>query len=133
MKRKAFLVIASILMIVIGVLRGMGGIFLYTKGSELVTNRPIIASEFQIKMVAMGLVIICILLIYSGIILLWNTNKGAWNISAVVLLLFLVTGLINGFVLFGRPVDQGQMINIIAVLVSIGLLITGKPALNKRE
>ena len=70
MKRKVLLIIASILMIVIGVLRGFGGMALLLKGNNLETNSPIIAGELQIKLVSSGLLLVCILLIYSAINLL---------------------------------------------------------------
>ena len=48
MKRKIFLIIASILMIVLGLLRGFGGIALFIKGSGLRTNGPNNKKPFNI-------------------------------------------------------------------------------------
>lgn len=131
MKKKTFLSIASVLMIAIGILRGLGGISLFLKGNSLETNQRIIANELQIKMVAIGLIIVCILLIYAAVALLWKNTKKAWYISLLVLVLFFINGIINGYLLFGQPVAQGQMINIITVITCSGLLFSGKTALCK--
>jgi len=34
--------------------------------------------------------------------------------------------------LFGQPIDQGQIINIVAVIIIIIFLITGNPAITHR-
>ena len=129
MKRKVLLIIASILMIVIGVLRGFGGMALLLKGNNLETNSPIIAGELQIKLVSSGLLLVCILLIYSAINLLRKYSRKSWNLCFIAMLLFLLGGVLNGFLLFGQPIDQGQIINIGAVLIISIFLFTGKPAL----
>ena len=133
MKRKIFIWIASFLMVLIGILRGLGGISLFLKGNKLATNQPIVASSIQIQLVAIGLVIVCILLISSGMLLLLRNNKRSLKFCVGGLILFLLGGLMNGFLLFGRPVDQGQLINIITVIIIGGLLLLGKSALSKNK
>jgi hypothetical protein len=133
MKKKTFLIIASFLMILIGILRGLGGLSLFLKGNTLETNQPIIANELQIKLVALGLVLICVLLIYSGINVVRKYSKRSWNVSLIALILFLFGGIMNGIILFGKPVVKGQMINIIAVIICSVFLILGKSAPGNQE
>ncbi len=47
-------------------------------------------------------------------------------------ILMIVIGVLNGFLLFGQPIDQGQIINIVAVIIIIIFLITGNPAITHR-
>lgn len=133
MKRKILLIIASILMIVIGLLRGFGGIALFLKSSGLETNIPIIANDMQIKLVSSGLLLVCVLLIYSAINLLRKYSLKSWNLCIIALLLFLSGGVLNGFLLFGHPIDKGQVINIVAVIIVSIFLFTGKPAITNRS
>jgi hypothetical protein len=102
---------------------------LLLKGNNLETNSPIIAGELQIKLVSSGLLLVCILLIYSAINLLRKYSRKSWNLCFIAMLLFLLGGVLNGFLLFGQPIDQGQIINIVAVLIISIFLFTGKPAL----
>ena len=131
MKRNVFLSFASILMLVIGLLRGFGGIALLLMGSGLETNMPVIANDVETKLVSIGLLFVCVLLIYSAINLLRKYTLMRWNLCFFSLLLFLSDGVLNGFLLFGHPIDQGQIINIVAVIIVSIFLLTGKPAINR--
>jgi len=133
MKKKILLIIASILMIVIGLLRGFGGIALFIKGSGLKTNIPIIANNLQIKLVSSGLLLVCVLLIYSAVNQLRKYSLKSWNLCFLALLLFLLGGVLNGFLLFGHPIDKGQVINIVAVLIVSAFMLVGKPAIADRS
>lgn len=129
MKRKYWLVIASIIMILIGILRGIGGISLFRKGNQLITDIPIIATNLQIDLIAFGLLLICVLFIYVSINLIRKNSRRSWNFCWLVLLLFLLGGLLNGYLLFGQPIDQGQKINFIAAFIVSVFLFIGKSAL----
>ncbi len=134
MKRKYLLIISAILLILVGVLRASGGVTLLIKGKQLDTQVPIVASDQQIMIVAIGLLIIGVLLVLSAINLLRKYSYSSWLLCWIVLFLFLVSGLINGYFLFGQPLDQGQRINIAAVVLVGILLFLGKSSLTpKRE
>jgi uncharacterized membrane protein len=133
MKRKYWLLAAAILMILIGILRGSGGMALLIRGRQLETTVPIIASGGALIIVAIGLLIIALLLILAGINLMKNKSTTSWDLSWIVLIFFFLDGLLNGFLLFGQPIDQGQRINIIAVLLIGILLFLGKPGLKLKE
>ena len=129
MNKKHALIIAAVLTTIIGVLRALGGIALFIKGNALDTEIPVVASESQMYSVTIGLLVIGVLFVIASVNLIRNYSKKSWVISWIILFLFIVGGLINGFVLFGHPIDQGQKINIIVVII-IGLfLMLGKSAL----
>lgn len=129
MKRKYWLVIAAFIMILIGLLRGIGGTTLLLKGNHVDTNIPIMATSLQIKLVAYGLLLICLLFIYGSISLIRKYSKRSWNYCWLVLFIFLLGGLLNGYLLYGKPLEQGQMINFISVFIVSAFLFLGKPAL----
>ena len=133
MNKRYWLIIATIIMILVGILRAFGGIALLTKGNQLDTGIPIIASKTQIYIVAIGLLIIGALFVFAAIKLLRNYSKTNWNVCWIVLLLFILGGLLNGFLLFGQPLDQGQKINLVAVILIGLLLFLGKPALKLKK
>jgi hypothetical protein len=133
MNKKYWLMIAAIIMILVGILRAFGGIALLTKGNQLDAGIPIIASETQIYIVAIGLLIIGVLFIFASIKLIRNRSIKNWNICWIVLLLFVLGGSFNGFLLFGQPLDQGQRINLVAVILIGSLLFLGKSALKLRK
>lgn len=133
MKKKYWIIISAVIMILIGILRAIGGIALLIKGNQLDAGIPIIASETQTYIVAIGLLIISILLIYVSINLLRRYSKMSWNICWIVLVLFLLGGLLNGYLLYGQPVDQGQKINFTAAILVGLFLFLGKSALKVKK
>jgi len=133
MKGKYRLMIAAILMILIGILRGSGGMALLIKGKQLETIVPIVASDCALIIVAIGLLIVALSLILAAINLIKNNSTTGWYLSWIVLIFFFLDGLLNGYLLFGQPLDQGQRINIVAVLLIGILLFLGKPGLKVKQ
>lgn len=133
MKGKNWLIISAVIMIIVGVLRAVGGIALLTKGNHLDTEVPIIASDMQIYIAAIGLLIIGILLVYASINLVRKYSKKSWNLCWIVLILFILGGLLNGYLLFGQPLDQGQKINLTAAILVGLFLFLGKSALKTEK
>lgn len=133
MNRKFGLIAAVILLILLGLLRGSGGMFLLIKQAQLQTDNPIVASNFQIVLVGIGLLMVGVLFILAAINLIRNYSYRSWLFSWIVLIISFLDGLINGYLLFGKPLDQGQRINIIAVIVVGIFLFLGKPALNSER
>ncbi|NOX84699.1 MAG: hypothetical protein GXO86_01845 [Chlorobi bacterium] len=129
MNKKYWLKIAAVIMVLAGVIRAIGGIALLLKGDRLDIEMTITASDLQIIIVAIGLLIIGILFVYAAINLLRDYSKKSWNICWIILLLFILSGLLNGFLLFGQPLDQGLKINFAIVIIIGVLLYLGKPAL----
>ncbi len=130
--KKTWLVIASILMILVGILRGYGGFLLIIRGKMLTTGLEISASGNQTIIAGSGLIIVLILFLISAFFLLKDQSKTGWNTGWFAITFFILDGLLNGYLLFGAPRIQGQLINVIAgILIGISLIL-GRKALKNR-
>ena len=125
--KKVHLLIASFLMIMVAILRGAGGFLLILRGNTINTGHAISASNNQALKVGIGLIIVLILFGISAFLLLRNQSKIGWILSWIATIIFIVGGLINGFILFDKPKFQGQFINIIfGILIGINLILGKK-------
>ena len=97
-----------VLAILVGVARGIGGLGLIALGGSTSGT-----------MVGIGLVIVASWLIVAGICCLVKKTPACykWLIAGIVV--FWLDGIINGFVLFGRPQLSGQIINAAMLLLII--------------
>ena len=130
--KKYWLSFASVLMIVVGLLRGMGGVTLLTHGDKLDLGLPVTASPAELKIAAYSLVAVCLLLVISAVSLTIRKLVSNYAFCWASLGLFLVSGLVNGFLLFGHPLGSGQLINW-GVSFVIGLcLVLGKDAVHPK-
>lgn len=118
--KKYLLVAASVLMLLIGLLRGFGGVVLITDSTVVSPE----LSSMRVNFAAWSLIIVCCLLIFAGINLIIRRNKVAWTMSWIAIAIFIVGGVANGFALFGQPLGSGQLINI-SVSVVVGCLLLG--------
>ena len=109
--KKYWLSFASVLMIIVGLLRGMGGVTLLTQGDKVNLGLPVTASPTELKIAAYGLIAVCLLLVISAVSLTIRRLVSNYAFCWASLLLFLASGLINGFLLFGHPLGSGQLIN----------------------
>ncbi|MBN1780928.1 hypothetical protein JW948_07390 [bacterium] len=133
MNRKYGLIAASVFMILIGLTRALGGAALIVKGNRVGAGLPITGSAPQIQIAAAGLLVVGILFVYVSISLVRKFTKSAWTGCWIVLALFILGGLLNGFLLYGQPQVKGQVINVIAAGLAGILLLTGRPALKKNN
>jgi hypothetical protein len=131
MNRKIFLYVAGSLMFFIGLLRGLGGLFSLTKGMETIVNVNI--ASWKTTVASADLFTVALLLIVSACLLFVRRNKAAWIFSWISIGLFIIGGLVNGFLLFGKPQIDGQIVNW-SVSILIGLfLLFGKNSLKEKE
>lgn len=128
--KKYWLAIASFLMIIAGLLRGIGGLSLLGETAPE-TEIPIIASPGEITIAAYCLLIVCVLFIASGLSLTVRRTRVNWILSWGSIVLFLAGGVINGFLLFGHPLGTGQIINIVVSCLIGVCLIMGKDNIRK--
>jgi len=127
MKKRYQVTASSLLMIIIGLLRSFGGISLLKQGNQIDTKVPIIASSGQLNGVGTGLLIVGILLIVAAVYFWSSLTRRSWFICWIALTVFLLNGLVNGFVLFGHPLAQGQIINWGAAIIIGFLLYHNRP------
>lgn len=124
--KKQGLTIASLLMIIVGLLRGMGGLALLTDRESLDLDLPLTASPGEADAAAYSLLVVCFLLVLSGLSLTIRRVRLTWLLSWVSILLFLIGGAVNGFLLFGHPLATGQWINLGICCVIGTCLFIGK-------
>ena len=126
-KRPISLIIASILMIILGLARGIGGIILLLEGKS--TLPDIKTNETVLIFLAVGLIIIGVMEIITavGIYLL---KKKFWLLGIIITVLFVIDGAINGYFLFGRPGAQGTVVNLIAAIIIITFLLLSKKSIH---
>ena len=132
MKNKYQVAISSLLMIFIGLFRSIGGISLLLGGDQLGTKVPILASAGQLNGVGIGLLIVGILLIVSAAYFWRRLTRRSWLLCWIALIIFLLDGLVDGFILFGQPLAQGQIINWSAAII-IGILLYHNRPQSKSE
>lgn len=125
MKIPKSIIIGATLMILLGLARGIGGITLLIQGKNTLSN--IIASENTIQILASGLILIGLLEIISAIGV-FRLKRVFWILGIVVTVAFVIDGAINGYYLFGKPGDQGTIVNGIVAILIISSLLIGKKA-----
>lgn len=129
--KKYALTIASFLMIIVGLLRGMGGVALLTDRENLDLGLPLTASPTEADAAAYSLLVVCFLLVVSGLWLTIRRIRVTWWLSWISVLLFLIGGAVNGFLLFGHPLSAGQMLNLAISCVIGACLFMGKERIRK--
>ncbi len=128
-KKPIALIIGSILMILLGLARGIGGLVLLLQGSE--TLPGIQSNETVLIFLAAILILIGITEIIAaiGVFLL---RKGYIFLGIVTTIIFVIDGAVNGYFLFGKPGGQGTIVNIIAAAIIISFLLAGKKSLSNK-
>jgi hypothetical protein len=124
------LIIGAVLMILLGLARGIGGIILLIQGKATLSN--IKTDETVLIFLSIGLILIGIFEIISAVGIYYLKRK-YWFLGIVVTVLFVIDGTINGYFLFGKPDDQGTAVNLIAGIIIITFLLLGKKSLNNTK
>ena len=107
--------VGAILAILVGILRGIGGVYLLTENPSAVD-----------KGVGAVLVLIACWLIVSGVCLLVTRSDKWRKLLAMGMIAFWIDGIVNGFLLFGRPLLSGQLINLVwTILVLLCVTSSG--------
>ena len=100
-KRKLLAVVGGVLAILVGLLRGIGGLTL------------VCAPETSMHLwIGLGLLLVASWLIITGLGYIVKRDS-CWRLWLTAgLILFWIDGIINGFLLFGSPQFSGQIINL---------------------
>ena len=93
------------------------------KGVETLSG--IKTNEIILIFLAIGLILIGIIEIISAVGVYFLKRK-YWLLGIFVTVLFVIDGAVNGYFLFGKPGDQGTVVNLIAAVIIITLLLLGK-------
>jgi hypothetical protein len=129
MKRRIYITMASVLMILVGILRGIGGIILLINGNNLDVEPKIMASDLISRICGIELITLFFIFLVASLKLLKNKSLSGWNLAWIGLFIFIFGGLINGYLLFGTPFVQDQIINFVASILIATCLIFGKKSL----
>jgi hypothetical protein len=131
--KNRYLITASIIMIFVGILRGIGGILLILNGNNVNAGQAISASKSEAQLLGIGLIVVFLLFLVAAFLIFNRKNRIGLIISWIAVAAFLSGGIINGFVLFSKPIVQGQIFNLIAALIIAVNLILGKVSINKNQ
>jgi hypothetical protein len=118
-------------MIIVGLIRGIGGFLLIHNGNSVIEGPSHLLPVRMFTLMGIGLIIVLIFFAAAAFFILSKKSKTGWVLSWVAIAIFLLDGIINGYILFGGPKFQGQLINIIASLLIIIPLILAKVPLRK--
>jgi hypothetical protein len=113
------LLLASILLLLLGLARGAGGLVLLRQGSPAVDSNRI--SQQTVSLLGFGLLLIALGAIVASVGIMRRRVWG-WRLGMIVPVIFVLDGALNGFLLFGKPGDRGTIINVVAALLIIGCL-----------
>ena len=129
-KKCKLLCVASALMFVFGIVRGVGGII------NLLNDEHSLAFFSSSTALPVLLVVGFILLsaaTFITAIAIFEHNKNYLSAGIILTLSFVLSGAIKSYFFAGKPMDQGTVINIIAAVIIISLLMLGKRTLDKNE
>lgn len=131
MNKKAFLIIAAVLMTLVGLLRGVGGAILLFQGNKVAVEPPIMSSDMVARLCGVGLLLVMTLLLVASYKLLKHKSRSGWNLSWIGIAVFLIGGIINGYLMFGNPFVEDQIINFSASLLVAASLLLGKKTVKR--
>lgn len=126
MQARWYLIAAGALMAALGLVRGAGGLALVLRGPAL--DPAIRVGAGAAALVGGVLLLLGLLLLVAAIGVLRRARR-FWWLGLVATLAFVVDGLINGLVLYGRPGAGGTAANLIAAALIVAGLILGRSAL----
>lgn len=120
--RCSFLCIASALMFLFGLIRGIGGFL------ELIDNNTFLAAINQNQVLIVSAVLVSILLtsaiLISSIGVFEQSKRDVLNAIALIIL-FVINSLVNAYLLAGNIKNSETTINAIIATIIIALLVLG--------
>ena len=127
MNPRRILTLAGVLMILLGLARSAGGIVLLSQGAA--ADPSIRASDATCAAVGGFLLALGAGLILSAVGVL-RRHRRAWLLGIGFTVAFVVDGMVNGYLLYGRPGDQGTVVNVVAATLILICLFAGAKALD---
>ena len=122
-KRPLKLIVAALSLLLLGLIRGGGGLSLLIRGKGIFPD--IQASESEITLVGILLCVVGLVLIISAMGFFIEKKK-FWVMGIISVVLFVIDGLFNGYMLFGRPNPIGTAGNIVVAAFIILMILRAK-------
>jgi hypothetical protein len=115
----------AILLLLLGVIRGAGGVMLATSGPGLVDSGRVDAATA--RLLGGGLILVGLV---AAAARQGSMLRRAWGrtLGLAAIVLFVVDGLINGTMLFGKPGEGGTIVNAVAAVLILACLVRGRAA-----
>jgi hypothetical protein len=113
---KLRLALASVLLLLLGLARGYGGLALVRHGASAVGSDRI--SDRVATLLGMGLIAVSFAALMASVGIMRRRVWG-WRLGMIVPVVFVLDGVLNGFLLFGRPGGRGTLINVAAAALII--------------
>jgi uncharacterized membrane protein (DUF2068 family) len=88
-----------------------------------------VGSEVMLALGA-GLIAVGVISVIASLGLM-RCRAWGWVLGMLALVLFVADGLVNGYLLFGRPGDRGTMVNLAAAALILFCLLRGRRALER--
>lgn len=129
-KKCKALCIASALMVLLGIVRGIGGFM------DL-TNDQVILNSFNTNQTALVVMAIVFILLTAAVFIaaieVYEHNTEFFLYGAVLIVLYIINGFVCAAFLFDDSATNESFYTMIAGIVIVVLLILGKRSLNKIE
>ncbi len=111
--------IAALLLILLATARGAGGVFLIRGGARVAgaEARP----DAPALLIGAGLLLAAFLCAAGGVLLVVRSRAARW-VAGVGLATFVLGGIVNGFLLYGRPRPAGLIGNAAYAAVVVAAL-----------
>lgn len=122
--------LGAALMMFLGLVRAAGGVMLLTSGASI--DSRIQANEPTVTLVGAGLLVLGLALVVSAMGVLLRRSRFFWTVGIACTVAFVIDGAINGSLLYGRPGDQGTVVNVILAALILICLKRGASALPPR-
>ena len=126
--RCKLLSIASVLIFLLGVVRGIGGVI------DLINNTDILIG-INFSSITLVLLIITLIFLSAATIItaigVYEQNEKFIFMGIALSVLFLIYSVLKGYLLFGNALSNAAIINIFAAVTVISLLVIGKRTIDK--
>ena len=127
MKGQRALRLGAVLMALLGLARAAGGILLLTRGSA--ADPRIHAGGPTVAAVGMVLLVLGSILLAAAVGV-FVRRRLFWRIGIACTIAFVIDGGINGTLLYGKPGDQGTVVNVVVAAAILICLRAGAKALD---
>lgn len=130
MREVRYLRLGALLMLLLGLARGLGGMMLMVGSAKPDPKIRAGGTEIVATAAALMLLGLALAVTSAGV---FRRQRMAWLVGAVLTVAFVLGGVVNGIVLYGRPQVAGTLGNLVVAAAIILCLWRGRPALGEDE